>query len=159
VHQYPFYPGSGAADEVGGGEGSGRVVNVPMPAGFGDAEWTAAFRRVVVPVARAFAPEFVLVSAGFDAHAHDPLGGMRVTDAGFAAMADEVLAIARAHASGRVVAVLEGGYDLAALASSVGAVLRRMSGKDSPAAPRDDIGRFGAVQAEVRAAQARHWKL
>jgi acetoin utilization deacetylase AcuC-like enzyme len=159
MHQYPFYPGTGDFDETGGEGAEGRIVNVPMAAGFGDAEWTAALHRVVAPVAKAFSPQLVLLSAGFDAHERDPLGGMRVSDAGFAAMADVVLAIAREHANGRLVAVLEGGYDLAALESSVEAVLRRMSGKDAPAPARDDPGRFGAVQAAVRAAHAGYWPL
>lgn len=133
LHQYPFYPGTGAAEEIGGVRARGRTVNFPLQAGLGDGEWVAALQRAVVPAAQSFEPQLVLLSAGFDAHERDPLGGMRVTEAGFAAMADIVLAIARAHAATRLVAVLEGGYDLQALEASVEAVLKRMSGID-PAA-------------------------
>jgi acetoin utilization deacetylase AcuC-like enzyme len=159
LHQYPFYPGTGAVDDIGGSDARGRSVNIPMTAGFGDVEWTAAFRRVVAPVGHAFAPQLVMVSAGFDAHAADPLAGMRVTEAGFAAMADEALAIAREHAGGRLVAVLEGGYDLAALEASVEAVLRRMT-RPHPVEPKPaEAARFEAVFARVKKAQAAHWSL
>lgn len=163
LHQFPFYPGTGSADEVGAADGRGFTVNVPLPGGCGDDEWMAAFHRVVEPIAHSFEPQLLLVSAGFDAHAKDPLGGMRVTEQGFAGMADSVLAIARKHAEGRLVAVLEGGYDVDALSHSVEAVLGRMAiaaGGEAtgPAAgTRDD--RFGEVFARVRAAQAPYWKL
>ncbi len=179
LHQYPFYPGTGRFDDVGDGDGRGFTVNIPMPGGFGDAEWVAAFRRVVEPVAHQFKPQLVLVSAGFDAHANDPLGGMRVTEAGFAAMADSVLSIAREHANGRVIAALEGGYNLDALATSVEAVLVRMTGGTGGAeagpprvtSPRGDEAtgpvpsadtsrdHFGEIFAPIKAAQARYWKL
>jgi acetoin utilization deacetylase AcuC-like enzyme len=159
LHQFPFYPGTGAIDEMGGPDARGFTVNIPMMASFGDEEWAAAFRRVVVPVADQFAPQLVLVSAGFDAHARDPLGGMRVTLTGFAIMADEVLSIARDHAGGKVIAVLEGGYDLAALETSVETVLRKMAGAADPVdAPRSE-GRFGPLLAMIRAVHAGNWKL
>lgn len=176
LHQFPFYPGTGRVEEIGDGEGRGFTLNIPMPGGFGDDEWTDAFRSVVTPVANAFRPELVLVSAGFDAHTADPLGGMRVTEKGFAAMAGAMLAIAREHADGRLIAVLEGGYDVDALSASVEAVLRRMAhatgGADAgspmrrqrgreatgPAAMPGD-GRFGEVLARVRKAQAPYWPL
>jgi acetoin utilization deacetylase AcuC-like enzyme len=163
LHQFPHYPGTGAAHEVGADGGRGTTVNVPMPGGFRDEEWRAAFRRIVVPVARAFAPELVLVSAGFDAHTRDPLGGMEVSEAGFAAFATEVRAIAREHAGGRLVVVLEGGYDVDALAASVEAVLRQMVRDDvdgdSREYPHDADGAFGEVFARVREAQASYWPL
>ena len=159
LHQFPFYPGTGSADETGEGEGRGRTVNLPMRAGFGDDEWTAAFRRVVEPIAHAFEPQLVLMSAGFDAHANDPLGGMRVTERGFAAMTDSLLSIARAHADGRLIAVLEGGYDIAALSSSVEVVLQRLASGDlAKPAPTAD-GDFGEVFARIQAAQSPYWKL
>jgi acetoin utilization deacetylase AcuC-like enzyme len=159
LHQYPFYPGTGAIDEIGGPDAEGTTINIPMPAGFGDEEWVAAFRRVVAPVGNAFKPQLVLLSAGFDAHANDPLGGMRVTEAGFAAMAAEVLALANAHAGGRLVAVLEGGYDIAALEASVEAVLRRMTGESTPAQTPRSEGRFAPLFAMVRAVHGSRWKL
>jgi acetoin utilization deacetylase AcuC-like enzyme len=158
LHQYPFYPGTGGAGEVGAGAGLGRTVNIPMTGGFGDAEYAAAFRSVVGPVARAFGPELVLVSAGFDAHVRDLLGGMRVTESGFDAMASDVLAIARECAGGRTIAVLEGGYDVGALQSCVARVLSRMQSTET-AAKITDEGSFGPVMERVRSAHAAHWNL
>jgi len=162
LHQFPFYPGTGRADEIGDGDGLGYTVNIPMPGGFGDDEWIAAFDRVVVPIAHQFNPQLVLISAGFDAHANDPLGGMRVTERGFAAFADAMVAIAREHADGRLVAVLEGGYDIDALSKSVEAVLGRFvssrGGEVTGPAPTGD-GRFGEVFARVKAAQSHYWSL
>jgi acetoin utilization deacetylase AcuC-like enzyme len=158
LHQYPFYPGTGAIDEIGGPDAEGMTVNLPMAAGFGDDEWVAAFRRVVTPLAHAFKPQLVFLSAGFDAHARDPLGGMQVTEAGFAAMADEVLAIARSHAGGKLVAVLEGGYDISALEASVETVLRRMSGTEEASATPRSEGHFAPLFAMVRAVHAGRWK-
>lgn len=160
LHQYPFYPGTGAVDETGGRKAAGHTVNVPLEGGCGDAEYAAAFRRVVRPVADAFAPELVLVSAGFDAHASDPLGGMRVSDDGFDAMACEVLDIAGTYAGGRCIAVLEGGYDLDVLERCVAIVLKRMKSPErGRLAEGDATGRFAAVLEAVRSAQAEHWNL
>jgi acetoin utilization deacetylase AcuC-like enzyme len=119
LHQYPWYPGTGAADERGDGPGEGFTLNVPMAAGRGDVEYLAAFDARIAPVVRAFAPEFVLISAGFDAHRDDPLAMMNVTEAGYRAMTEAVLAWAAASARGRIVSCLEGGYNLTALADSV----------------------------------------
>ncbi|MGH7896816.1 MAG: histone deacetylase family protein [Candidatus Binatia bacterium] len=127
-HQYPFYPGTGAATEVGIGEGEGFTLNLPFPAGYGDGEYLEAYLEIVQPVARRFRPEFVLVSAGFDAHRRDPLAQMDVSENGFANLARMLLGVAREHAGNRLVAVLEGGYDLAGLTASVAAVLDEMSG-------------------------------
>ncbi|MHC4218971.1 MAG: histone deacetylase family protein [Planctomycetota bacterium] len=119
THRYPFYPGSGDADEIGAGEGTGFTVNVPLTDPCGDPEFAAIFDALLTPVADAYQPELVLVSAGFDAHADDPLGGMGVTTGGFASLCASVRAIARRHAGDRLVLVLEGGYDLSSLAASV----------------------------------------
>jgi acetoin utilization deacetylase AcuC-like enzyme len=127
-HQYPFYPGTGAAREVGAGEGEGFTLNLPFPAGYGDAQYVRAFLDVVEPVARRFEPQFILVSAGFDAHRRDPLAGMDMTEAGFACLARLLLRLSRDLCENRLVAVLEGGYDFEALARSVAAVLGEMSG-------------------------------
>jgi acetoin utilization deacetylase AcuC-like enzyme len=124
VHRSNFYPGTGNADENDGGPGG--AINVPLPAGSGDAEYITAFRHRLVPAAEAFKPEFVLVSAGFDARAGDPLGGMRVTDAGYAELTRIVRGIADKHCAGRLVSVLEGGYDSAGLADAVEAHVRAL---------------------------------
>src|SRR5438874_1527641 len=154
THQFPYYPGTGGAEEVGQGAGAGRTLNLPFPAGFGDAEYAEAFREVVLPVCRQFAPEFVLVSAGFDCDHRDPLGAMAVTPAGFTAMAQACTALARETAGGRIAAVLEGGYDLAALVEGVDAVLGAMRGTaDAPAPPCGDARHVEPVLARVRAGQ------
>jgi acetoin utilization deacetylase AcuC-like enzyme len=124
VHRHPFYPGTGADDERGAGKGKGYTLNVPLRAGAGDREFLQAFREKLLPAARDFKPDFVLVSAGFDAHENDPLGGMKVTAEGFAEMTRVVKQIADRSARGRLVSVLEGGYDLQGLAESAEAHVR-----------------------------------
>jgi len=126
VHRAPFYPGTGAAEETGEGPGRGFTINVPLPAGSGDAAFTKAFTEVLDPAARRFQPDLVLISAGFDAHKDDPLGGMQMTPDGYAALTRLVRRIADTSARGRIVSVLEGGYDLAGLAASVEAHVRAL---------------------------------
>ncbi|HEY7372158.1 MAG TPA: histone deacetylase [Polyangia bacterium] len=146
VHQYPFYPGTGAADEVGVGAGRGTTVNCPLPGGQGDADYGAAFHDLFLPAARAFLPEMVIVSAGFDAHARDPLANMRVSERGFAAMASVLAQFADEACGGKLALMLEGGYDLPALTASVRAALEVLAGRreDFPggaqAATLDAIG-------------------
>ena len=124
THQYPFYPGTGAIGEVGRGPARGRTVNVPWPAGMGDAEYLAAFDRVLLPIARAFDPQLVLVSCGFDAAEGDLLGGMQLSAEGYAALTGRVSSLA----GGRVVLALEGGYNLQAIAAAAAAVTRVLLG-------------------------------
>ncbi len=126
THQFPFYPGSGAVSEVGAGAGEGFTINIPLPAGCADAEYLQVFQDIVAPAAERFAPDWILVSAGFDPHRRDPLGGMGVSEEGFAAMAQRLVALAEKFAGARIAFLLEGGYDLAALKNSVAAVLGAM---------------------------------
>jgi acetoin utilization deacetylase AcuC-like enzyme len=119
VHRFPFYPGTGAADETGTGAGRGTTANVPLPAGSGDAAYAGGFVGALEHLADRFRPEFVVVSAGFDAHERDPLGGMRVSTEGFAWITRALLEVAETHAKGRLVSLLEGGYDADALGASV----------------------------------------
>jgi acetoin utilization deacetylase AcuC-like enzyme len=119
LHQYPHYPGTGSADERGLGPGEGTTLNCPMPAGSGDAEWLETLERRVLPALDAFRPQFVLVSAGFDAHLEDPLSETRVSEEGYRRMTRLVGDLARSAAGGRLVSLLEGGYHLDALARSV----------------------------------------
>ncbi|HEV8610033.1 MAG TPA: histone deacetylase [Thermoanaerobaculia bacterium] len=142
AHQYPFYPGTGAIREVGRGQGRGRTVNVAWPAGMGDAEYLAAFDRVLLPIAREFGPELVLVSCGFDAAAGDPLGGMRLSAAGHAAMTQRVCSLA----GGRVVLALEGGYDLDAISAAAATCTSVLLGDT---APQIDPGPPNAVAERV----------
>ena len=115
THQYPFYPGTGAAGERGRGAGLGATLNVPLPAGSGDAELAAALDEQVLPALAAFAPEALLISAGFDAWQDDPLGGLRVTLGAYEEWGVRLGGFARRHCGGRLLAVLEGGYDVASL--------------------------------------------
>jgi acetoin utilization deacetylase AcuC-like enzyme/formylglycine-generating enzyme required for sulfatase activity len=124
THQFPFYPGSGTEREKGSGEGKNLVINVPMPAGSGDDAYIEAFERNLRPAAMAFDPDFTFISAGFDAHERDTLGGMRVTSEGFGRLTRIVKDIAERCCAGRIVSVLEGGYGLDALAASVETHLR-----------------------------------
>ena len=117
MHQYPFYPGTGAASERGSGPGEGTTLNVPLPAGTEDSRWLRGFEERVLPALEDFRPQFVLVSAGFDAHADDPLGGMALSARAYGEMTRRLSELARRHAGGRLVSFLEGGYDLAALAA------------------------------------------
>ncbi len=126
THQFPYYPGSGSWEETGTGDGIGFTVNVPLPPGQGDAEYTAVYDRVLRPIALDFAPDLVLVSAGFDTYHLDPLGGMRVTEEGYRAMAGILAGIADTCCDGRICIVLEGGYHLEGLARSVKAVLETL---------------------------------
>jgi acetoin utilization deacetylase AcuC-like enzyme len=119
THQFPHYPGTGRESERGRGAGEGFTINVPMEAGEGDDEYRAVFQKVLVPAADAFKPDFVIVSAGFDAHKNDPLASMGLTEAGYAELTGIVAGIAKRHAGGRILSSLEGGYNLTALASSV----------------------------------------
>ena len=158
THQFPFYPGTGAATEVGAGEGAGRTVNIPFPAGCGDDEFVAGFTRVVEPIAAQFQPQFVLISAGFDAHRRDPLAGMQMTEAGYTALTRVLMRVANTHAGGRVAAILEGGYDLRALGASTAAVLDELGGRatdDAIATPRPHAG----VLTPAVAAHRRYWDL
>ncbi len=118
THQYPWYPGTGSPEETGHGDGQGKTLNCPFPSGAGRREIVGAFRDKLAPAAEAFQPDFMLISAGFDSRAGDPLGGFRLADADFAELTAILLEIAGRHAGGRVVSVLEGGYDLSGLASA-----------------------------------------
>jgi acetoin utilization deacetylase AcuC-like enzyme len=122
IHQSPLYPGSGPLRDVGSGDGEGYTVNLPVPPGAGEAIWLALVQHIVIPVLRAFEPELILVSAGFDAHRADPLAQCTLTTESFAKMATHVVVTARALGV-PYGAVLEGGYDLEALARSVAATL------------------------------------
>jgi acetoin utilization deacetylase AcuC-like enzyme len=159
THQFPFYPGTGALDEIGFGAGAGYTVNAPMPATFGDNEYLRVFDEVLEPVARQYRPEFILVSSGFDAHFRDPLGGMRVTEGGFAALARRVKRMAAECCGGRMVAALEGGYDLQGLADSGRSVIEEMGREaDEPLVPVGDGERMIPIIERSRYFLARYWK-
>lgn len=119
THQHPWYPGTGSASEKGSGDGRGTTLNCPLPAGAGDDDLIAAVRDRFLPAMDEFRPGLLVISAGFDSRAGDPLGGFRVTDGGFATLTRLMIKCARKHAGGRLVSILEGGYHPAGLASAV----------------------------------------
>jgi acetoin utilization deacetylase AcuC-like enzyme len=157
THQFPFYPGTGAAHEAGLGAGLGTTLNVPMPAGCGDAEYVGALQRLLVPAARAFRPELVLVSCGFDAHRDDPLAQMQVSGPGFRAMAALVRALADDLCAGRLALVLEGGYAASGLEEGTAAVLDALlADPPLPPPPSVDPGTSRALGAIVERVVAVH---
>ncbi len=127
THQYPHYPGTGDANEIGHGRGTGATVNVPMPAGCGDLEYDGVMRRIVSPVARQFGPEMILVSCGFDAHRDDPLASMELSEAGFRAMTDRIRGLADELCDSKLMFVLEGGYAASGLTDGTRALLAGMT--------------------------------
>jgi acetoin utilization deacetylase AcuC-like enzyme len=127
IHQYPHYPGTGAASERGVGEGQGTTLNAPMPAGTGDREWLGAIEGDFTRAIDEYRPQLILVSAGFDAHAEDPLSATLVSEAGYARMTEVVRDWAARHTGGKIVSMLEGGYNLDALARSVEAHLKTLA--------------------------------
>ena len=129
THQFPYFPGTGLYTETGRGPGEGFTVNLPLPAGYGDNEMVAIYETLLRPMAMEFSPDLILVSVGFDLHQADPMGGMKVTSAGFAGLTRSLMDIAGDCCNGRLVLCLEGGYDLKSLAESVRAVLYELTGR------------------------------
>jgi acetoin utilization deacetylase AcuC-like enzyme len=163
THQYPYYPGTGAAEETGSGAGRGFTVNVPLEVGAVDEDYQLVFAKVVLPVLRQFEPDLIIVSAGFDAHERDPLGGMRLSTDAFAAMTLDVRAVAEDCCRGRIVSVTEGGYDLQALAASLNVVIEAHGSPASPAASWPSSGltsqRGQHALEVVRQAHRQFWTL
>ncbi len=163
LHQFPFYPGTGATSEVGAGEGRGYTVNVPLSAGADDAVYAAAFDRVIVPVAAEYDPDLVLISAGFDAHHRDPLASMELTAGGYSLLLDKLLAALPRPPAGRLGMLLEGGYDLTGLAESLRAVLQTLVPPASGKPPAPLLGPLSARhEAEIsraRTALEPFWRL
>ena len=159
-HQFPYYPGTGAADEIGTGPGAGFTVNLPMAAGGTDADYERVYGAVALPVLRQFKPQLILISAGFDAYMDDPLAGMRLTSGYFGTLTAAIAAVADEHAEGRIVAVTEGGYHLKGLAESLRATIGALEGhavaarQDDSPAPRGEA----AIKA-VTPHLANYWRL
>jgi acetoin utilization deacetylase AcuC-like enzyme len=120
THQYPYYPGTGAADERGAGKGEGFTLNVPLRAGTSAHDHREAFQTALAAIEKKFPPDLIVISAGFDSRRGDPLGGLMLDDTDFAEMTKDVLRLAEKHCAGRVVGLLEGGYNLDLLGGSVG---------------------------------------
>lgn len=162
THQYPFYPGTGAAVDVGRGKGTGFTFNVPLEAGATDGDYDAVFKALVDPVIDQFRPELMLISAGYDAHERDPLARMRLSTGGYAVLTKVLCDASDRHCHGRVVAVTEGGYDLTALKGCLESTISVLDGADFAATaeePRNATSRSRTAIAAVRAAQAKYWKL
>ncbi|MFH0822072.1 MAG: histone deacetylase [Pseudomonadota bacterium] len=164
THQYPHYPGTGRLRETGEGPGEGYTVNIPLEAGADDKDYLAAFHMIVAPVVEAFRPDLILVSAGFDAHRRDPLGGMKLTADGYGQLTEVLMHLAAEFCSGRLVLTLEGGYDPNALQESVVRVLTGLASydperSDVPLRPGlEDLNpRTARVLREVLAVQRQYW--
>jgi acetoin utilization deacetylase AcuC-like enzyme len=156
-HQWPLYPGTGDATEVGTGEGQGFTLNCPLPAGQADADYGAVLEALFLPVVSRFEPDIVLVSAGFDPHQADPLGGMQVTERGFAAMCSALTTLARAQCGGRIVLFLEGGYDLNGLAQSVHACTEVLAGARTESFPSGASSSGAAAVKRAAREAAKFW--
>jgi acetoin utilization deacetylase AcuC-like enzyme len=153
IHQSPFYPGTGPLEDAGSGEGEGYSINLPVPAGTRGDTFLSLVEHIVAPAARQFGPDLILLSAGFDAHRDDPVGGCALETASFADLATQVRALA-AELGVPVGAVLEGGYDLDALAASVAATMEALAGEDEPrSVGADSITETAAAQV------GRYWKI
>jgi acetoin utilization deacetylase AcuC-like enzyme len=161
-HQYPFYPGTGAAGDTGREQGRGFTVNLPLEAGATDADYDLVYRRIAYPVLEQFRPDLILVSAGFDAFVDDPIGGMRVTEEQFGRLTASIVRLADRLCEGRVVAVTEGGYDLPGLGVCMRAAVRALDGDIAPAehpAPDGPAPRGEQCLAAVRPNLAGFWTL
>lgn len=158
LHQFPYYPGTGAAESQGRDAGLGFTVNVPFSAGVGDAGYLLAFNQILDPVLRQFSPDFLLVSAGFDCHRRDPLGGMMVTEEGIIGMTRVLIDVARDVCGGRLAAVLEGGYDLTAIRDSAEAMLLEMARGPTAKRPRWEAPQTDALE-PLKQVLRPHWKL
>ena len=159
-HQFPYYPGTGAPDEIGTGAGIGFTVNLPLAAGATDADYERVYDAIAWPILRAFSPQLLLVSAGFDAYKDDPLAGMRLEADCFGRLTARIAAIADECCGGRVVAVTEGGYHLKGIADSLRAVIAALD--DAPvlaAMPGAGAPRGEATIAAVKPHLARYWPL
>ncbi len=167
THQHPYYPGTGAADEVGVGAGEGFTVNLPLESGATGRDYQVVFEEVVLPVLRQFKADLVLVSAGFDAHERDPLATMRLTSGCFGAMTLALRGVAEETCGGRMVLVTEGGYDLPALGASLDAVVQALaapltaSPSPGPAWPKSSVAsnRGRASADAAKRALKRFWKV
>jgi acetoin utilization deacetylase AcuC-like enzyme len=148
THQSPFYPGTGDAAEVGEEEGQGLTVNVPLPAGSGEEAYAEAFAGIFLPVLREFSPGLILVSAGYDAHAADPLGGMALESDSFGRFAGSLAYLAHEIGAPPLALVLEGGYNLRALTEGVAATIRGV--EEPQAAAREYTGGSWPVEAARR---------
>ncbi len=160
THQFPFYPGTGRAEETGSGGAKGYTLNVPLPGRQEDQDYLFIFQDLLEPVARQFQPDLILVSAGFDIYFQDPLGSMRVTENGFAHLTRFLMSLADIHCRGRILLTLEGGYHVEGQAGSVKAVLDTLAGNDpQPLKETTPSQAVSAILKQVKEIQKSYWDL
>jgi acetoin utilization deacetylase AcuC-like enzyme len=158
THQFPFYPGTGLFSQTGREEGWGTTVNFPLPAGAGDGVFVPIYSRIVGPILRQFQPQFILVSAGFDAYLGDPLGGLAVTASGFASVAASLLRAADECCGGRICFVLEGGYSPTGLRESITAVMAQMESENPEELPLPGDALFETIANQAEGEFGEHWQ-
>jgi len=167
THAYPYYPGSGSPGEVGAGPGEGFTINVPLSGGQDDRAFARIFKDIIVPVTREYHPDFIIISAGFDTYFNDPLGTMTVTEQGYACMTKQIVDLAAEICDGRLLVVLEGGYNLRGLRDGVLAVLGELSGNPDCLGKVEDATLQSIMSADrevpvieqVRDIAKRYWNL
>ncbi len=159
-HQYPYYPGTGRPEEIGKGTGEGYTVNIPLPGRQGDNDFMQIYSEILGPIAKQFQPELLLISAGFDTYYRDPLGGMEVTENGFAALTRLLMGIADNECQGKILLTLEGGYHQKGLSQSVKKVIETLHGRQPEKAA--DLNSASSTSRKiidhVKAIHSRYWK-
>ncbi|MBW1807263.1 MAG: histone deacetylase [Deltaproteobacteria bacterium] len=158
THQYPYYPGTGAAEDVGTGKGEGKTVNVPLVPGMGDQEFRAIFNQVLAPLVSGFSPDIILVSTGFDTYRRDPLGGMKMTAEGYGALTWDLMQMANQTCAGKLVFVLEGGYHLDGLSRGIAYCIKALLGQYEPEVFSGEPGRAKAIIEAVQQIQSRFFE-
>jgi acetoin utilization deacetylase AcuC-like enzyme len=158
THQFPLYPGTGDFPEIGSGAGAGFTANFPLPARTGDATYNLIFEKAVVPIAESYRPDFLVVSAGYDAHVDDPLAGMEVTPGGFGAISQTLVTLAEKLCGGKVVFLLEGGYHLKGLQESALQSLDALLGQRKQPGPWKPDITFETVLEKSRKTLGSYWK-
>ena len=159
-HQYPYYPGTGAAGETGARDGKGYTVNLPLAAGATDADYDLVYSRLAIPILKRFCPELILISAGFDAYKDDPLAGMRLSADYFGHLTAALVAVAGECSGGRIVAITEGGYDLKGLADSLRSSIAALADERQPtAAPDGPAPRGTSTLEQVRPYLTDRWQI
>ena len=158
-HQYPFYPGSGHFQELGDGSGTGFTLNFPLPAGTGNQFYCSLFRDFVVPVLSLYQPDLILVSAGYDGHRNDPLGGMDLDENGFGELVNLLNRVAGEVCGGRILYVLEGGYDLKALSQSVVRTIATTLEPETFGIEEKQLSQYAPYRDQMKVHFSRWWKL
>ena len=159
THQYPLYPGTGNFPEIGASEGLGFTINFPLPAHSNDDTFNLVFDKIIAPIGRSYRPDLIIVSAGYDAYVEDPLAGMEVTPLGFAGITRTILSLAQDVCDGRVVFLLEGGYHLQGLQSSVLKTLDELTGQGIPSRAWRSSELFEVIQAKSKANFGPYWNV